>query len=190
MAADLFNIRQIAVSSVRFRSTAYRRIVERLAQSPDKLRHVNNGDSVENWQVLHPDPAERFPQADDSALVLYGCINGIRVLLLSDLGRPGQKALLERYPKLRADLVVTGVPSASEPVGDDLLDILQPQALVVVDSEFPASERAPASVRERLGHRNFPIVFTRAEGATTIELRNGTWKLRTMSGLEMHGNTL
>jgi competence protein ComEC len=190
MATDLFNIKQIAVSQVRFRSTAYRRIMERLAQTPDKLRRATQGDSVENWQVLHPDPSQRFTQADDSALVLYGCINGTRVLLLSDLGRPGQKALLERYPQLRADLVITGVPSASEPVGDDLLDILQPQALVVADSEFPASERAPASVHERLGHRNFPIVYTRSEGATTIELRNGKWKLRTMSGLEMHGNTL
>jgi competence protein ComEC len=190
MAADLFNIRQIAVSSIRFRSPTYRRLMERLAQSPDKLRRVNNGDSVENWKVLHPEPTERFPQADDSAVVLYGCLNGTRILLLSDLGRPGQKALLERYPELRADLVVTGVPSASEPVGDDLLDILQPRALVVVDSEFPASERAPASVHERLRKRTFPIVYTRVEGATTIELRNGNWKLRTMSGLKINGKML
>ncbi len=187
MAAELFSIKQIGVSSIRFRSAAYRRVLERLAQSPDKLRRLNRGDYLNPWQVLHPDPAEHFPQADDNGLVLYGCLDGIRVLLLSDLGRPGQRALLERYPDLRADLVVTGVPTASEPIGDDLLDALKPQALIVADSEFPASERAPANVRERLKSRDFPIIYTRWEGATTIELQDAKWKLRTMSGIELSG---
>jgi ComEC/Rec2-related protein len=189
MAADLFSIHRVCISPVRFRSPAYRRIVGDFEQLPDKTQKFSRGDHIGQWSVLHPESTDRFPQADDNALVLFGDFHGAKILLLSDLGRPGQEALLERIQDLRSDIVVTGLPSASEALSDALLDAIQPQVVIVGDSEFPASGRASPKLRERLELRHIPVIYTRFDGATTIDLRHDSWQIRTISGRKINGKT-
>jgi competence protein ComEC len=185
MAVELFAVRQVCVSPVRFRSAAYRRTLADFGLRPGLLRNISRNDQVGSWRVLHPLPNDRFSQADDGALVLSGMFHGTRVLLLSDLGRTGQDALLERTPNLRADIVVTGLPSAGEALCDALLDAIQPRLIIVADSEFPVSERASAKLRERLAQRNVPVIYTRSAGSATIELRKHEWEVRSMSGVRV-----
>jgi competence protein ComEC len=185
LAADLFSIGKLCVSPVRFRSPVYRRIVKDCSQTPERLRTVCRDDQLGRWTVLHPDPADRFPQADDNPLVLSVVIGGQRILLLSDLGRPGQDALLRRAPDLRADIVITGLPVKPEALSDALLDSLQPRLIIVADSDFPAAERASAKLQERLTRRAVPVIYTRKAGAATIEWRSHDWELRTTSGIRI-----
>lgn len=156
-------------SDARFRSPTYRRIIEDLTMNPDRHRIVHRGDSAGPWRVLHPDPADKFSRGDDNALVLRGDFSGVRLLLLSDLGRQGQEVLLNREPDLRADIVVAGLPEQGEPVKDSLLDRLQPKLLIVADSEYPAPRRASEQLRARLAQRNFPVCYTRLSGAVTMK---------------------
>ena len=114
-------------------------------------------------------------------------IGGQRVLLLSGLGRPGQDALLQRTPDLRADIVVTGLPVQREALSDALHDAIQPRVIIVADSEFPAAERANPKLRERLTRRKVPVIYTRSTGTATVEWRKGNWEVRTMSGIRMDG---
>jgi competence protein ComEC len=185
LAADLFSVKHLCVSPIRFRSPVYRKILKDYSKTPQKLRTVSRNDQLGSWTVLHPEPSDRFSQADDSALVLSAVIGGKRVLLLSDLGRPGQDALLQRTPDLRADIVVTGLPVQLEAIGDALLDAIQPRMIVVADSEFPSAERASPKLHERLARRKVPVVYTRSTGAATIEWRRDDWALRTMSGIRI-----
>ncbi len=182
MLASCFRVETLCASAVRFRSPAYRRILKDLGRAPEKLRTISRDDQLGSWKVLHPDTGDHFAQADDNALVLLGTVHGTRVLLLSDLGRPGQYALLERYPDLRADIVITGLPVQSEAICDALIDTLQPRVIIVADSELPASERASPKLRERLGQRKVPVIYTRLAGAATIEWRKKEWEVRTMNG--------
>ena len=185
LVASLFSVKKLCVSPVRFRSPVYRQILKHYGATPEKLRTVSRNDRVGLWTVLHPDPGDRFPQADDNPLVLSAVIGGQRILLLSDLGRPGQDALLERTPDLRADIVVTGLPVQPEALGDALLDAIQPRLIIVADSDFPAAERASPKLHERLARRRVPVIYTRTAGAVTIEWRNHDWELRTMSGIRI-----
>ena len=125
---------------------------------------------------------DRFPQADDNALVLMGKFGAARVLLVSDLGRPGQNALLERTNDLHAEIVVTGIPLASEALGDSFLDEVKPQVIIVADSEYPSVERARPELRERLARRGVPVLYTRTCGAVTIEMRGERWEVWAMDG--------
>src|SRR6185369_9407744 len=93
---------QINVSPVKFRSPAYRQLLQKFEPVPGLLKSIQSGDSVGSWQVLHPPAQEHLPLADDNAVVLRGEINGTRVLLLSDLGKPGQMALFAHQPDLHA----------------------------------------------------------------------------------------
>ena len=184
---DLFSVGQVITSSVRFRSATYRHIIETLEQMPERHKIINRGDSIGGWRVLYPEPTNHFPQADDNALVLKGEFHGTRVLLLSDLGRPGQNALLERTNDLHADIVVTGLPEQTEPLCDALLEAVQPKVIIVMDSEFPATKRATPALHERLEKRNIPVIYTRTAGAVEISLRPNRWSVKPINGEELSG---
>jgi len=182
-----FRVRQVLASGVRQLSPTYRRVMERLRQDPQRLRLVQRGESIGPWQVLHPAATNRFKQADDNAVVLRGEFHGTRVLLLSDLGRPGQEALMQSEADLRADIVLTGLPQEGEPLCDALLERAAPQVVVVLDSEYPASERAPPPLRERLRRPGVPVLCTREVGAVQLKLRPGRWTLVTCQGTRLSG---
>ena len=180
LIASEFAVGQFLASSVRFRSPAYRQIPGNL--DSQHLRPINRGDQFGEWTVLHPEAQERFPEADDNAIVLRGEFNGVRVLLFSDLGRPGQRTLRDREQDLRAGVIVAGIPASSEPFGDALLDAAQPRVIIVSASDVPSQERAKKALRARLEGRGVPVFYTSDDGAVTIILRPKTWEVRTMSG--------
>ena len=136
-----FGIGELFTGPVLFHSAAYRGIVAEFERPRARHRILNCGDRARCWQVLHPGPGDNFARSDDAALVLLGHFNGTRVLLLSDLGRNGQSALLARTNDLRADVVIAGLPDAGEPLCDALLDAVQPKVIVIADSEFPATRQ-------------------------------------------------
>ncbi len=173
LLASLFPIGQLNTSSARFRSAVYRSALQEFST---RHHEVNRGDSLGGWTVLHPDPADHFAEADDGALVLLGKFSGTRILLLSDLGRPGQDALLARSPDLHAEIVITCLPEQSQPLNEVLLDAIKPELIIIADSEFPALKRAGANLRERLAQRGVPVLYTRDTGAITLSLRQGRWQ--------------
>ena len=187
LLGTLVPIRCVATPAVSFRSAAYRRVLAGLDDAPERRRVLNRGDEINGWRVLHPDRGDHFPRADDAALVLCAAPGGTRVLLLSDLGRSGQDALIGRDPELRADIVVAGLPQQGEPAGDALLDGVRPTLVVIADSEFPTTRRASPALRARLERRGIPILCTRDTGAVTLLLRSGRWEAATMSGLHLSG---
>jgi ComEC/Rec2-related protein len=185
--SEAFRTRAVATSYARARSPVYRQIVAGLEDSPRRWVRLQRGQQLAGWTVLHPGRDQQFSQADDNALVLRREWRGTRVLLLSDLGKAGQGALLEQEPDLRADMVVTGLPARGEPLSDELLAAIQPQLIVVNDAEFPALERAGARLRERLERAGRRVVYTSDEGSVTIRFKAQGWELRAMSGKVLAG---
>jgi ComEC/Rec2-related protein len=182
LIAREFNVGQFLASSVRFRSPAYRQLLGSLDPPSERLRPLHRGDQFGAWSVLHPEAQDRFPEADDNAIVLRREFEGVRVLFCSDLGRFGQRTLCEREEDLRAGVVVAGIPAHSEPLGDTLLDAMQPRVIIISASEVPSQERATKDLRARLERRGVPVFYTSDDGAVTIALRPQAWEVRTMSG--------
>jgi len=180
---EIFGVGEVFASPVRFRSQAYRRIAAELLANPSRGRTIQRGNRVGGWQVLHPDASDRFPQGDDNALVLMGTFYQTRVLLLSDLGRPGQETLLKRGDDLRADIVIAGLPEQGEPLSDGLLAAIQPQVVVIADSEFPATKRASQGLKDRLAQHGAAVIYTRTAGAVTLTVSKSGWELHAMNGI-------
>jgi len=178
---------EVLVSPAQFRSTAYRDVIRTFETRPGLLRRVQRGEGAGSWTVLHPAAEDRFPQADDNAMVLHGTIEGVKVLLLSDVGKPGQNALLERHPELKADIVIGGLPTQGEPLADALLEALQPQLIVVTDSEHPSSQRAPERLRARLEAHGIQVCYTHRSGAVSLKFKQGKWSMTAMSGQRFSG---
>jgi len=179
---ELFGVGELVTSPVHFRSTAYREVVAVFGKPPSRRKIIQRGDTAGCWQVLQPDATNDFLHADDNALVLLGAFRGTKILLLSDLSRAGQEALLARTNDLRADIVVAGLPNEGEPLCNGLIDATQPKVIVIADSEYPATRRASRELKDRLAQRGMPVIYTRASGAVEIETDKRGWKLRTMDG--------
>ncbi|HTA95631.1 MAG TPA: ComEC/Rec2 family competence protein, partial [Verrucomicrobiae bacterium] len=177
----LFGVGELWTSGVKFRSAAYRDVVSEFDKS-SRRKILNYGDKTGCWQILSPAVTNDFSRADDNALVLLGNFNGTKVLLLSDLGRSGQSALLARTNDLRADIVIAGLPSEGEPVCDALLDAIQPKVIVIADSEFPANRRAGRELQKRLETKEIFTIYTHDSGAVTIIARPDGWELSAMDG--------
>jgi len=179
---ELFGVDELVTSPIPFHSAAGRDVVAKFNQPPKWHTVVQRGDQAGDWRVLHPGAGDNFAHADDAALVLLGNFYHVRVLLLSDLGRSGQSALLAHTNDLHADVVIAGLPDDGEPLCDALLDAVQPKVIVVADSEFPANRRANAQLRERLEQKGIPVIYTRISGAVTLVVQTDGWKWRTMKG--------
>jgi beta-lactamase superfamily II metal-dependent hydrolase len=137
--------------------------------------------------VLHPKPGDKFSRADDGAVVLALEHAGTRVLLVSDLGPAGQKTLLNRHSDLSADILVTGLPTAGEPISDELIEAVQPQAIIVCDADFPAAERASPGLCQRLAWTGVPVLYTRSCGSVEIRITRRGWRLVPMEGRRFIG---
>jgi ComEC/Rec2-related protein len=179
---ELFGVGELFTSPVHFRSTAYRDVVAEFDKPPSRHEIIQRGDTAGCWQVLHPDTTNDFSRADDNALVLLGTFSHTKILLLSDLSRAGQDALLSHTNDLRADIVIAGLPNEGEPLCDALLDAIQPKVIVIADSEFPATRRAGRILKDRLEQKKIPVIYTRTAGAVKIVTDKSGWKLQTMDG--------
>jgi competence protein ComEC len=184
LICELFPVSQVCASPVRFRSGVYRKALADFANKPGLWRKLSSSEHLGAWTVLHPRADDHFARADDNALVLHGSLKGTSVLLCSDLGWDGQQALLQRAKDLRADILISGLPSGGEPLCDGLLDAIQPRLIIIADAEFPVSERASAALHQRLGKREVPVIYTRSSGAVTIDFVSGGWRLRSVNGDE------
>jgi competence protein ComEC len=183
LLTEEFQCHEIFASSFRFRSVAYRRIFELMQREPYKLHLLHRGDYADPWHILHPAESDQSSQADDGALVRQGEFHGVKILLLSDLGRAGQDWLLDRSTNnLRADIVVSGIPTQTDALCEALLDAVRPRLIIVADSELPATARASERLKERLARRHVKVLHTREAGAITISFRAGECKINTANG--------
>jgi ComEC/Rec2-related protein len=181
MVCDQFSVGEVITGPMKFRSHVYRETIAALDEQPSRLQIVSDGDHIGQWQVLYPTATNNFSQADDNSLVLLGEIHGLKILLLSDLGRTGQEMLFNQANDLRADIIIAGLPEKSQPLSDGLLERIQPKVIVIADSLFPATKRAPAALRERLAQQKVTVIYTRNAGAVTVEVRPDGWELWTMN---------
>lgn len=186
----LFGVRELWTSQSYFRSPVYNKIVAFYQQPPPRRKIFRCGDAVGGWRVLWPPGTADFSRADDQALVLLGNFSGTKVLLLSDLSEVGQSGLLSGTNDLHANIVVAGLPNESQPLGDALADAVQPQLIVIADSEYPAMRRASHELKERLAQKQVQVVFTRESGAVKIVIGKRGWTAQTMDGQRFNSNVL
>jgi beta-lactamase superfamily II metal-dependent hydrolase len=176
-----FSTGGVFVNPARDISSAYRSVIDDVKQTAH-WQELQAGDDAKGWSVLHPKRSVQFPEADDNALVFRREINGHSILLLSTLGRSGQDLLAEDQPKLRADIVIAGLPARDEPLSEPLLNLIQPKLIVIIDSEFPATRRASAKLRQRLATHDVPVIYCRDLGALKLTLWRGGWDLKNADG--------
>jgi ComEC/Rec2-related protein len=180
---ETFGLGELWTSPVKFRSTAYQEILSKFEKN-SRHKIFNCGEINGVWTVLFP-ITNSLANLNDSPLVLRGTFHNTKVLLLADLSRRSQSALLNRVEDLHADIVIAGLPDEGEPLCDALIEAIQPRVIVIADSEKPATRRARPALKRRLDEMKMPVIYTRESDAVTIEIISTGCKLRTMDGREI-----
>jgi hypothetical protein len=126
---------------------------------------------------LHPAANEDFSRADDESLVLSMKIAGRTVTLLSELGRGGQHALLNRGDDLKSHVVFAGVPTDGESIRPAMMDALRPAVLVVAGND----PRVMREVRE-LRTRATNVIAVVEERAITLTAQGNRVVVESMTG--------
>lgn len=175
-----FRVRQIVVNPAPFRSRVYRDFLAALPELPVRTHQVLRGDTAGSWTVLHPGPEDRFSQGAHNAMVLRGTLHGARVLMVSDLGRIGQRTLLARERDLRAEVLIAGLSTAQDVLEPSLLEAVEPRLLIVACPEYPATAAPSRALRERLLRFGIPVIYTSDTGAAVLEFGRNGWRFWTM----------
>jgi len=186
----LFRPQQVVLAEgAQLRSPAFRTTVQTAKELRLPLRLVSAGDEIAGWTVLSPCKSGSGRTADDRSLVLAGNLEGLRVLLLSHLSRQSQRDLLEREhggERLRADIVIAGLPRDRDALIPDLLNAIQPRLVVITSAVSPPAQKARPDLRHRLEATGIPILYTEDTGTLTLETHSGQAKVRGMDGSEAH----
>jgi ComEC/Rec2-related protein len=185
-------VARVLASPLRFRSPGYRDLQQRYEKIPHLWQTITPGDTVSPWTVLYPAPGTPASQADDGALVLRGDLAGVRVLLLSHLGRGGQNLLMQQVnlSELRADIVVAGLPAEREPLAGPLLHAIRPKLVIITDARFPAELRASRALEQRLFHERATTLYTRKCGWIQLNCARGNWTATAADGTVLKSQSL
>lgn len=130
------------------------------------------------WKVAHPPMPNGFRGLDDISGVLTGDFEGVRVLYCGNLGRRGQRALVERLGEsLRADIVVSGIPNDGEPLIDALLEVVKPELILLLNSQYPVGRRGKPETFERLEAGGYRWMALSDAGTLIVEIAGGTCRV-------------
>jgi competence protein ComEC len=176
---DEFRPQHVYWSAAESKSPSYMAYQSARRSGEGAVRTLEAGDCLGVWTVLNPAATDRGAAGGDNVLVFRLELDGTRVLLLSDLGRAGQRALLARTNDLRAEIVVAGFPAAGEPLSDLLLEAVQPRTMVVADNKRPTLVSGVA-LRDRLSGFHVPVLYECDCRAVTLSLQSGSWVARSM----------
>jgi competence protein ComEC len=178
---------RLYTSALNFRSPTYRAFIAGLRARSLSPIALESGAKIPPWTVLYPPAQSPLAKASDNSLVLLGDFNGLRVLLISNLGREGQDALRDSSSNLGADIVFSGTTIQDEPLSEPLLDAIHPKIIVIADTPKTISETTRETLRQRLQKFPAEVFYTSDSDAVTLEIRPGRWELRTMNGLKISG---
>ncbi len=174
------------VNSTKFNSPYHREMLEMLKSAGQSVIIAVRGNVIAGWEVLHPSSGDRLPKADDNATVLAREVHGVRILLLSDLGEAGQADLAESGLDLRSDIAVTSMPGVGEPLGQALLEAIDPKAIVISAGSYPYKEIPSTALLDRLVKRDVPVLNTLTDGGVEVKIRRtGEWQIKSMHGREV-----
>ncbi len=185
--ADLFNPGLVLTGPSRTRSAAFNYLRAASQSGRPQWRQIVADQEAGPWTALHPPEGFASARAENAALVLQAEFEKTRVLLLSNLGREGQRALLEREVPPRADVLVISLPPGSQPPLGSLLRVVQPELIVVVDGEPGSARHAPETWESQLREWKGRILWTHETGAVRFDFKPGRWTALSGDRTELAG---
>ncbi len=176
-----FAPRRLVLNPVPQRSSAYRQFVAGAAELGFETVHPGIGDVLVPWTVIHPAASDPFSRADSSSLVMQLALADSRILHVPDLDVEGWRRWGERGTAVEADLVIASPVAGGGALVEGVERHFPAIDLIVVDTDFPATERISEATRSRLAAHRARIRFASETGVLELRFRgDGSVELETV----------
>ena len=168
-----FAPRRIVLNPVAQHSLPYRRFETKAADLGFEIVRPADGERFHGWTVVHPARGDELTRSDCSALVMRIELEGTKLLHAPDLDAEGWRRLIERHPRLTADVLIASPVNGGSALANGLRQLARPAQLIVVDTEMPATERLTDETKERLITCGEEVAFSSQSGAIELRFRAG-----------------
>lgn len=135
-------------------------------------------------KVLHPFmPGEA---KNEDSMVLTGCFGGRQFVFTGDLDRAGERAVIDHYPQLHADVLKLGHHGSRTASDDRFLDQLRPQWGIISAGRFNRYHHPNDEVVTNLHQRQIKVLSTQQYGMIryVYTQQRGLWQT-TLKGGEL-----
>ena len=134
--------------------------------------HITAMQAGDGWKiggnqfyVLHPH--EKMSDSNENSLVLLAKINELKWLFTGDIGEEGERALLEKYPNLKADVLKAGHHGSKTSSSPYFLDQIDAKVVVISAGYNNRFGHPHPEVLSAYSERNMRIYRTDEQGAIT-----------------------
>ena len=165
-------VEELVLPNVHEKSELEEKLINLATQKRIKIRFVQKGDQwkVENqiFTILSPDEGTSSNQ-NNSSIVLYTEMGGLRWLFTGDLEEEGEKTLIDRYPDLKIDILKVGHHGSQTSSSDPFLDALQPKLAIISAGRNNRFNHPHPDVLDALEKRKIKTLRTDLSGAITYK---------------------
>ena len=109
----------------------------------------------DRFQIIHPN--EFTVDANESSLVLFATINGVKWLFTGDVGERGEKEIIEKFPNLHVDILKVGHHGSKTSSSEALLEAVNARIAVI-----------SAGVNNRYGHPHQEVLDALQSNSMTV----------------------
>lgn len=136
--------------------------------SPERIIDAHHGTE----QICGYSFTDLNPLTDEdenrSSLAEYVRINGLDYFLAGDIDETAEKAILDRYGQLRADILKVAHHGSATASSERFLNTAQPRLAVISSGSYELYHHPSEDVVQRLLRRHIPYLDTKTEGDITI----------------------
>lgn len=144
-----------------------------------QLRGVTDRNQVDpELRILHP--FNRGDGKNEDSMALTGNFGGQSFIFTGDLDRQGERAILQRYPGLRTDVLKLGHHGSRTASDPQFLDAIRPQIGIISAGRFNRYHHPNDDVVEELKCRNIKPLSTQQYGMIKYNYRgqSGKWQTK------------
>ncbi|WP_338470314.1 DNA internalization-related competence protein ComEC/Rec2 [Niallia sp. XMNu-256] len=154
------------------------KLVQQAHQKGIPVRFVQQGDQWNSgnyvFTVLSPIKHETTENINNTSIVLYSEMGGLRWLLTGDLEEDGEKKLMEQYKDINTDVLKIGHHGSKTSTTELLLNKVSPKIAIISVGKDNRFNHPNGEVLKRLKSRNIKIVRTDISGAITYRFKKET----------------
>ena len=163
------DVKEIVIPEVlkeEFRATA---LINEAVKQEITVNMLKTGDGWkkrgDSFTVLHPDTHKG--DSNESSLVLYARINGMKWLFTGDMGKESEAELTRERPRLEIDYLKVGHHGSNTSSSSDFIDSLRPKAAIISAGENNRYGHPHADVLETFDERGIHTFRTDEMGAVS-----------------------
>lgn len=175
--AKNFEVKEILTSQGSLKNMSF---VNRLRAMQIKTKIVKAGDRLSIMgsylQVLYPWSIGDGKNND--SLILYGHLLGKNFLFTGDIEADGEKALIQRYPNLKVDILKVGHHGSKGSSTEDFLNTVSTKIALISAGKNNAFRHPNPETLERFRERHVKVYRTDQQGAIRFTGRS-QWKIET-----------